>query len=161
MRRIQWQYVVLMLGVCLSIHILGNLVVNNFHQRLNNKDTHRRSPEPKTSLIRNKNSVVSSHYNQEILNSANYKSNSTKNIGILFYNKPSWMSFESTVIDSTRCPNLKQKCTILTNNKNYEKSKVVIFYGEKLPSKVPEKKNGQVWTFFSIESPFLYSVRPE
>lgn len=109
MRRIQWQYVILVLGVCLSIHLLGNLVVNNFHQRLNNTDMHKTSPGPKTSLIQNKNSVVSSHYNQEILNSANYKSNSTKNIGILFYNKPSWMSFESTVIDTTRCSNIKQE----------------------------------------------------
>lgn len=71
------------------------------------------------------------------------------------------MSFESTIIDSTRCPNLKQTCAIHTNNKYFETSKGVVFYGGKLPSKIPEKTNWQMWTFFSIESPFLYSVRPE
>lgn len=161
MGRILWQYVVIVLAVCLSIHLLGNLVLNDSQQRLVNTDKHERSLELKNPLIPNENSVSFIHRNQENLNSSHFKSNSTKNIGIVFYNKPSWMAFESTVIDSTRCPNLKQKCTIYTNNKNYETSKGVVFYGEELPSKVPEKKNGQVWTFFSIESPFLYTVRPE
>ncbi|XP_061176541.1 glycoprotein 3-alpha-L-fucosyltransferase A-like isoform X1 [Saccostrea echinata] len=79
---------------------------------------------------------------------------------IVFYNMPSWMSMEYNTLDSSRCPHhaLKHKCFVYTKNNLYDSSKSVIFFGENLPARVPKKNEGQIWTFFSIESPFLYSI---
>ncbi|XP_062598884.1 4-galactosyl-N-acetylglucosaminide 3-alpha-L-fucosyltransferase 9-like [Saccostrea cucullata] len=79
---------------------------------------------------------------------------------IVFYNMPSWMSMEFKTLDSSKCPHhaLKHKCFVYPKNNYYSSSKSVIFYGEKLPAQVPNRQKGQMWTFFSIESPFLYSV---
>ena len=85
----------------------------------------------------------------------------TKSQNIVFFNMPSWMSLDYTVLNSTRCPKLRQECKVHTKNTHFESSKGVIFYGEELPGKVPQKKPGQAWLFFSIESPFLYSVSPQ
>ena len=84
-----------------------------------------------------------------------------KRHSIVFYNMPSWMTLELTVLYSTRCPNLSQKCTVQRGKDQFEFSKGVIFNGEELPVPCPQKKNGQVWAFFSIESLYLYSVGPQ
>ena len=71
------------------------------------------------------------------------------------------MTLELTVLNSTICPNLSQKSTVQRGKDQFEFSKGVIFYGEKLPVLCPQKKSGQVSAFFSIESPFLYSDGPQ
>ncbi|XP_048768263.1 glycoprotein 3-alpha-L-fucosyltransferase A-like [Ostrea edulis] len=79
---------------------------------------------------------------------------------IMYYDMPSWMSFNIKVLNSSTCPQVKGQCLVYTDNKYLDSANAVIFYGESL-GKVPEKKEGQIWTFFSIESPFLYSVGEE
>ena len=71
------------------------------------------------------------------------------------------MTLKLRVLNSTICPNLSQKSTVQRGEDQFEFSKGVIFYGEKLPVLCPQKKSGQVWAFLLIESPFLYSVGPE
>ncbi|XP_062594217.1 alpha-(1,3)-fucosyltransferase fut-6-like [Saccostrea cucullata] len=77
---------------------------------------------------------------------------------IMFYNKPSWMKMEYRTLNSATCPQLKHECFVYTENMYYDTSKSIIFFGEHLPAEVPTKKEGHIWSFFSIESPFLYSV---
>ena len=86
---------------------------------------------------------------------------STESHSIVFFNMPSWMSGDFPILNSTTCPNLSQECKVHTKNTHFGSSKGVIFYGEGLPGKVPQKKPGQAWLFFSIETPFLYSVNPQ
>jgi hypothetical protein len=76
---------------------------------------------------------------------------------IVYYNMPSWMSMDFTVLNSSTCPKVKTQCFVYPYNKYFDTADAVIFYGENLRN-VPKKKKGQMWTFFSIESPFLYSV---
>jgi glycoprotein 3-alpha-L-fucosyltransferase/alpha-1,3-fucosyltransferase len=99
--------------------------------------------------------VPSDGKRQKLISKLNTTSTPTYNI--VFYNMPSWMSLDFKVLNSSSCPELRAQCLIYTHKNYSDSGDAVVFDGEHL-GKVPKKKDGQMWTFFSIESPFLYSV---
>ena len=68
-----------------------------------------------------------------------------------FFNMPSWMSADFPILNSMTCPNLSQECKVHTKNTHFWSSKGEIFFGEGLLGKVPQKKPGQAWFFFSLK----------
>ncbi|XP_056007253.1 alpha-(1,3)-fucosyltransferase fut-5-like [Ostrea edulis] len=86
-----------------------------------------------------------------------YNLNPTPTYNIVYYNMPSWMSLDFNILNSSNCPQLRARCLVFTHNKYLDSANAVVFDAESL-GRVPKKKEGQIWTFFSIESPFFYSV---
>ncbi|XP_061176543.1 glycoprotein 3-alpha-L-fucosyltransferase A-like isoform X2 [Saccostrea echinata] len=144
MRKKQCKVVILVLALCFLLHYA-------FYKILYNPEV--------TFSIQERKAIKMVKEVWTNLNSAVKTTDDDKSrYSIMFYNMPSWMTMEYNNLNFATCPQLKHECFVYTKNKYFDSSKSIIFFGEDLPAQVPKKKEGQIWSFFSIESPFLFSV---
>ncbi|CAC5417657.1 unnamed protein product [Mytilus coruscus] len=73
----------------------------------------------------------------------------TSNFTILFYAYPSYFNAKYIVFDKCKYTN----CKVTTDKKVFTKSDAVIFHHNEM-STSPNKLNGQIWIFASLESPY-------
>ncbi|XP_041361779.1 glycoprotein 3-alpha-L-fucosyltransferase A-like [Gigantopelta aegis] len=73
---------------------------------------------------------------------------------ILLKNNPDWNWFSMAQEGLEHCPS---KCTIINSfeNFNINFASAVIFYATNYPKDLPIKKVGQVWIYFTLESPYF------
>ncbi|VDI67889.1 glycoprotein 3-alpha-L-fucosyltransferase [Mytilus galloprovincialis] len=74
---------------------------------------------------------------------------SEKNFTILFYAKPSWFNPKTDNLD--RC--YYRNCELTVDKMLFSKSEAVIFHHNSFAT-LPDKPNGQVWIFVTLESPY-------